>query len=117
MLVGPSFPSKSDCVVKRQETGEYQGLLVSKLIVDCFAELHSEPNMDFMQAELTGGSSFTFKISRLNSIEETPIQMQAYDRGSGIAGEWKDIPSYVNVIRLNGDECLRFRAKPGLTVD
>ena len=23
VLVGPSFPSKSDCVVKRQETGEY----------------------------------------------------------------------------------------------
>ena len=43
--------------------------------------------------------------------------MQTYNRGSGIAGEWKDIPSYVNVIRLNGDECLRFRAKPGLTVD
>ena len=117
MLAGPSFPSKSDCVVKRQETGEYQGLLVSKLIVDCFAELHSEPNMDFMQAELTSGSIFEFKISRLKSIEETPIQMQAYNRGSGIAGEWKDIPSYVNVIRLNGDECLRFRAKPGITVD
>ena len=103
VLVGPSFPSKSDCVVKRQETGEYQGLLVSKLIVDCFAELHSEPNMDFMQAELTGGSSFELKLSRFKSIEETPIQMQAYDRGSGIAGEWKDIPSYVNVMRLNGD--------------
>ena len=41
VLAGPSFPSKSDCVVKRQETGEYQGLLVSKIIVDCFAELHS----------------------------------------------------------------------------
>ena len=89
--------------MKRQETGEYQGLLVSKLIVDCFAELHSEPNMDFMQAELAGGSSFTFRISRFKSIEDTPIQMQAYDRGSGIAGEWKDIPSFVNVIRLNGD--------------
>ena len=43
--------------------------------------------------------------------------MQAYNRGSGIAGEWKDIPAYVNVIRLDGDKCLRFRAKPGLTVD
>ena len=31
---------------------------MSKLIVDCFAELHSQPNMDFMQVELTGGSSF-----------------------------------------------------------
>lgn len=117
MLVGPSFPSKSDCVVKRQETGEYQGLLVSKLIVDCFAELHSEPSMDFMQAELTGGSSFELKISRFKSIEDTPIQMQAYNRGSGIAGEWKDIPSYATVKRLDGDECLRFRAKPGMTVD
>ena len=29
--------------------------------------------------------------------------MQAYSRGSGIAGEWKDIPANVNVIRLNGD--------------
>ena len=103
VLVGPSFPSKSDCVVKRQETGEYQGLLVSKLIVDCFAELHSEPSTDFMQAELTGGSIFEFKISRFKSIKDTPIQMQAYDRGSGIAGEWKDIPAYVNVIRLDGD--------------
>ena len=43
--------------------------------------------------------------------------MQAYNRGSGIAGEWEEIPAYVNVKRLNGDECLRFRAKPGLTVD
>lgn len=59
--------------------------------------------MDFMQIELTSGSSFTCRISRLKSIEDTPIQMQAYDRGSGIAGEWKDIPSYVYVIRLNGD--------------
>ena len=59
--------------------------------------------MDFMQIELTGGSSFTCKISRFKSIEDTPIQMQAYNRGSGIAGEWKDIPSYVNAIRLNGD--------------
>ena len=73
--------------------------------------------MDFMQVELTGGSSFICKISRFKSIEDTPIQMQAYDRGSGIAGEWKDIPAYTNVIRLNGDECLRFRAKPGITVD
>ena len=73
MLVGPSFPSKSDCVVKRQETGEYQGLLVSKLIVDCFAELHSEPSMDFMQLELTGGSRLSYKLSRFKSIEETPI--------------------------------------------
>lgn len=73
MLVGPSFPSKSDCVVKRQETGEYQGLLVSKLIVDCFAELHSEPNMDFMQIELIGGSHVSYLISRFKSIEETPI--------------------------------------------
>ena len=76
---------------------------MSKLIVDCFAELHSEPNMDFMQVELTGGSSFELKISRFKSIKDTPIQMQAYNRESGIAGEWKDIPSYVNVIRLNGD--------------
>ena len=59
--------------------------------------------MDFMQIELTGGSSFICKISRFKSIEDTPIQMQAYDRGSGIAGEWKDIPAYVNSIRLNGD--------------
>lgn len=43
--------------------------------------------------------------------------MQTYNRGSGIAGEWKDIPAYSNVIRLNGDKCLRFRAKPGMTVD
>ena len=43
--------------------------------------------------------------------------MQTYNRGSGIAGEWKDIPSYVNVMRLDGDKCLRFRAKPGMTVD
>lgn len=73
--------------------------------------------MDFMQVELTGGSRFECKISRFKSIEETPIQMQAYNKRSGIAGEWKDIPAYVNVIRLKGDECLRFRAKPGLTVD
>ena len=46
---------------------------MSKLIVDCFAELHSEPNMDFMQAELTGGSIFEFKISRFKSIKDTPI--------------------------------------------
>ena len=46
---------------------------MSKLIVDCFAELHSEPSTDFMQAELTGGSIFEFKISRFKSIEETPI--------------------------------------------
>lgn len=59
--------------MKRQETGEYQGLLVSKLIVDCFAELHSEPNMDFMQAELTSGSSFTFRISRFKSVKDTPV--------------------------------------------
>ena len=43
--------------------------------------------------------------------------MQAYNKGSGIAGQWEDIPAYVHVIRLNGDECLRFRAKPGMTVD
>ena len=73
--------------------------------------------MDFMQVELTGGSSFTYKLSRFKSIEETPIQMQAYYKRSGIAGEWKDIPSYVYRNSLNGDECLRFRAKPGLTVD
>ena len=73
MLAGPSFPSKSACVVKRQETGEYQGLLVSKLIVDCLAELHSEPNMDFMQVELIGGSHLSYLISRFKSIEETPI--------------------------------------------
>ena len=59
--------------------------------------------MDFMQVELTGGSSFTFRISRFNSIKDTPIQMQAYNKRSGIAGEWKDIPAYVNSIRLNGD--------------
>ena len=87
---------------------------MSKLIVDCFAELHSQPNMDFMQVELTGGSIFDLKISRFKSVKDTPIQMQDYDRGSGIAGEWKDIPSY---IRLDGDKCLRFRAKPGITVD
>ena len=90
---------------------------MSKLLVDCFAELHSEPNMDFMQIELIGGSHVSYLISRFKSIEETPIQMQTYNRGSGIAGEWKDIPSLVTVISLNGDECLRFRAKPGLTVD
>lgn len=46
---------------------------MSKLIVDCFAELHSEPNMDFMQIELTGGSIFELKISRFKSIKDTPI--------------------------------------------
>ena len=73
--------------------------------------------MDFMQVELIGGSRFEIRISRFKSIKDTPIQMLTYNRGSGIAGEWKDIPAYVNVIRLDGDECLRFRAKPGLTVD
>ena len=29
--------------------------------------------MDFMQAELTGGSRFEFKISRFKSIKDTPI--------------------------------------------
>ena len=76
---------------------------MSKLIVDCFAELHSQPNMDFMQVELTGGSRFEIRISRFKSIKDTPIQMQTYNRGSGIAGEWKDIPSLVTVISLNGD--------------
>lgn len=73
VLAGPSFPGKSDCVVKRQETGEYRGLLVSKLLVDCLAELHSEPSMDFMQVELAGGSHLSYLLSRFKSIEETPI--------------------------------------------
>lgn len=59
--------------------------------------------MDFMQIELTGGSIFELKISRFKSIKDTPIQMQSYNRGSGIAGEWKDIPSKVYVKRLDGD--------------
>ena len=43
------------------------------LLVDCVAELHSEPSTDIMQAELTGGSSFEFKISRFKSVKDTPI--------------------------------------------
>lgn len=117
MLIGPSFPSKSDCVVKRQETGEYQGLLVSKLIVDCFAELHSEPSMDFMQVELTGGSQFMYMISRFKSEEDTPVEMQEYDRTTGIAGDWHSLRAYTEVAYLRNGQCLRFRAKPGVTVD
>ena len=43
--------------------------------------------------------------------------MQTYNRGSGIAGEWEDISGYGVGGNLYGDDCLRFRAKPGVTVD
>ena len=76
---------------------------MSKLLVDCFAELHSEPNMDFMQVELIGGSHVSYLISRFKSIEETPIQMQTYNRGTGIAGEWEDISGYGVGGNLYGD--------------
>lgn len=113
MLAGPAFPSKSDCVVKRQETGEYQGLLVSKILVDCLAELHSEPApLECIQLEIASGSTFQYKLSRLKSIEDTPIQMQTYNRETGIAGDWEDIKSPATASSLTGGECLRFRAKP-----
>lgn len=43
VLTGPKFESAGRCVVKQQQTGEFNGLLVSKILVDCMAELHSDP--------------------------------------------------------------------------
>lgn len=43
VLTGPKFESTGKCTVKQQQTGEFNGLLVSKILVDCMAELHSGP--------------------------------------------------------------------------
>lgn len=48
VLAGPNFAGKSNFNPKRVETGEYNGLLVSKVTFDAFAELHSEPVVDFI---------------------------------------------------------------------
>lgn len=43
VLAGPNFSNAGNFSPKRVTTGEYSGLLVSKVTFDCLAELHSEP--------------------------------------------------------------------------
>lgn len=114
VLTGPGWDMVGDFNPKKVQSGEYNGLLVTKVTFDAFAELHQEQPKDFMQMEIVGGERMQYRLDCTKLPENCPLEMQKYDKGTGVAGDWGPIISQVAF--LKGGECLRIRAKEGWTV-